>query len=163
MESDGPEMIISENDEKDQKPVVNHIIRYEDNRWIAREVVSQNRDEMNEDRRSNASAENSIKSTLAYTNLSDRVYFWVTILIHVSTLAMALSLDDLNQVFEFIGAIASPFIMLFYPGLTYIVALRKFGNSSHHGLWETIFYHALAWLYIALSFVVVGFYFYITA
>lgn len=76
------------------------------------------------------SSDLSNKSALTYTKLSDRVFFWVTLVLHVSTLGMALLIEDLDSVFEFISAFGTSFIMLLYPGLIYILAVRKFGKYS---------------------------------
>ena len=94
----------------------------------------------------------SVKSALTYKSLSDNFFFWTALIIHVTVLILAMVIKDLEVLFEASGSISGGCIMFLFPGLAYILTLRKYGKPSHRQLWSTFFYHTLSWVFIALFF-----------
>ena len=92
----------------------------------------------------------SAKSALTYKSLSDNYFFWTALILHIMILSLALTIQSIEILFEFAGAISCGSAMFLFPGVAYILALRKYGKPSHRELWSTFFYHSLAWVYIAL-------------
>ena len=87
--------------------------------------------------------------------LSDRVFFWTALLLHVAVLSFAMAIEKIDNVVLFTGTIGGASVTFLFPGLAYIVALRHFGDTPRHrGNWSTIFYHMMAWAFVA-SFVVI--------
>ena len=101
---------------------------------------------------------NSAKSALTYKNMSDRIFFWTALVLHFSVLALAMSISNLDRVFEFLGAVGSCFYIFLFPGLSYILALRRYGTSRHRKKWETTFYLFMAWSFLALYIVILTLY-----
>ena len=92
-----------------------------------------------------------MKSALTYKQLSDNVFNWAAIIIHVSTVTLAISIEDIAIVFEVCGSIGSNAIMFFLPGVGYLLALRRYGTASMRQKWATKFWHALAWFFVIFS------------
>ena len=88
------------------------------------------------------------KSELTYKRLSDSVFFWTAVLLHVTSLGIAMSVENIDTVFEFTGAIGCSSIMFLFPGLGYILALREFGSSQRRKECQTTFYHIMAWTFL---------------
>lgn len=59
------------------------------------------------------------------------------------------------MLFELSGAIGGAAMMFLFPGLSYIIALNKYGRPSHYKLSSTFFFHVLAWAYLALFILVI--------
>ena len=51
--------------------------------------------------------------------------------------------------------------MFLFPGLAYILALRKYGKPSHRQLWSTFFYQSLAWAFLVIYFALLTAFFYL--
>ena len=100
------------------------------------------------------------KSELTYKKLSDSVFFWTAVLLHVTSLGIAMSVENIDTVFEFTGAIGCSSIMFLFPGLGYILALREFGSSHRRKKWETSFYHVMAWVFLVIYVLAIGTYIY---
>ena len=98
----------------------------------------------------------SVKSALTYKSLSDNYFFWTALILHILVLTCALTIQSLDILFEFAGAITCGSVMFFFPGVAYILALRKYGKPSHRELWSTFFYHSLAWFFIVFFIALVG-------
>ena len=64
---------------------------------------------------------------------------------HVISIILALTLDDITVVFDFAGSICSTCVFMIFPGVAYILALRRFGTARVRAKTETMFYHALSW------------------
>ena len=90
----------------------------------------------------------STKSTLTYKNLSDAFFFATALVLHSIILSLATSITNIDVVFDYAGAVGSSSMMFLFPGLAYILALRKYGKASHRQLWSTFFWHALAWFFL---------------
>jgi len=74
----------------------------------------------------------SVKSALTYQSLPDSYFLWTALVLHVSILTIALSLENLDLVFEIAGAIGCASSTFLFPGVAYILALRKYGRPSHY-------------------------------
>lgn len=98
----------------------------------------------------------SVKSALTYKSLSDNYFFWTALILHILVLICALTIQSLDILFEFAGAITCGSVMFLFPGVAYILALRKYGKPSHRELWSTFFYHSLAWVFIVFFVALVG-------
>ena len=101
------------------------------------------------------------KSALTYKKLSDSVFFWSTIILQLFIVTLALSISNIEVVFEFIGAVGSSSIMLLFPGLAYIVCLHKYGSSEYKKKWSTVFWYALAWFFLTCWLVLLISFFYV--
>ena len=92
----------------------------------------------------------SVKSALNYKSLPEKYFFWTALISHLTILTLALTIKDLEFVYEMTGLMYGGFFGLLVPGLTYILMLRKYGKPSHLQLWSTVFYQTLAWVFMAL-------------
>ena len=79
----------------------------------------------------------STRSGLTYKKLSDRVFFWAALILHCSMLFIAITATNIEPVFDFLGAFGCNSITFLFPGVGYLVALKKFGNSRIRKSWET--------------------------
>ena len=68
------------------------------------------------------------KSALQYKKLSDRCFFWTAIVLHLALVVTAMLVENLDTVIEFTGAIGCSSNLFLFPGLAYILALRKYGT-----------------------------------
>ena len=76
--------------------------------------------------------------------------------LHILVLTCAVTIESLEILFEFSGAIACGSTMFLFPGIAYILALRKYGKPSHRQLWSTFFYHTLAWAFLFFFVILIG-------
>ena len=102
----------------------------------------------------------STKSALTYKQLPERLFFWTAVLLHAITLSLAIMIDNLDSVFDFLGSVGCSCIMFLFPGVAYILALKRYGNARQRAKWSTTFFHALAWVFIVLCTLVMTSYFY---
>ena len=91
------------------------------------EVMSINRLEQQDD--GACSEQMSTKSGLTYKKMSDQVFFWSAVILQASLLLLALTVSSVEAVFQFIGAIGATSILFFFPGISYVTALRRFGTA----------------------------------
>lgn len=59
---------------------------------------------------------------------------------HLSVIVIALSVESIDAVFDFAGAIGSSATMFLFPAIAYIVSLKRFGTIRQKKKWETTFY-----------------------
>lgn len=52
-------------------------------------------------------------------------------------------------------------MFLFFPGIAYVVALRRYGTQAQREACETKFYHVMAWIFLASYVGIIGAYFYL--
>ena len=88
------------------------------------------------------------KSALQYKKLSDRCFFWTAIVLHLALVVSAILVINLDTVIEFAGAIGCSSNLFLFPGLAYILALRKYSSPHLRQKWSTCGYHFLAWLFL---------------
>merc|ERR1712156_142194 len=100
------------------------------------------------------------KSALQYKKLSDGCFFWTALVLHV-LVACAMTITDLDIVIEFAGAVGASSNMFLFPGLAYILALRKFGKPEYRKKWSTCLYTFLAWFFLALYFTILAAFFFL--
>ena len=105
---------------------------------------------------------NSNKSQLAYKNLSDSVFFWTTLILQVTILTLATTIEDISVIFDFIGAFGGASQMFLFPAVAYLLALNKYSTSRLRKKWETTFYQILSWVFLVFYFGVLSSYFYVT-
>ena len=101
------------------------------------------------------------KSALQYKKLSDGCFFWTALVLHIVLVACAMTITDLDIVIEFAGAVGASSNMFLFPGLAYILALRKFGKPEYRKKWSTCFYTFLAWFFLALYFTILAAFFFL--
>lgn len=89
-----------------------------------------------------------------HLSLSQGYFFWTALALHLTILAISVSLNNLDFLYLFTGAFGTTATMFLFPGLLYILALRKYARSSHYQRWSTISFIVLACLFLALSAVV---------
>ena len=95
-------------------------------------------------------------------NISEELYFWVTLLIHVTFVGVALITDNIEWLIEVSGAFGFGSFAFLFPSLAYILTVSKFGNSKdHHSKkWMIKFFSIIAWPYIAIyAILIAGFIF----
>ena len=102
-----------------------------------------------------------VSEGLTYKRLSDRVFFWSAAILQAVILILALTISNVEVVFQFIGAIGTSSIMYLFPSLAYFKAkcmLRKsvqqkelYQGSLWHTALASLFF--LAWLSIIVSFI----------
>ena len=100
----------------------------------------------------------SVKSALTYKQLSDRVFFWVTVSLHSTILLLSILISDLTVVFDFTGGICATLMMFVFPGVGYLVALRRYGTSRIRKRRDTLAYQVVSVLLIVLGFAILGSY-----
>ena len=104
---------------------------------------------------------NSVKSALTYRKLSDSVFFWTSTILHATVLTLALTVTDLGLVFEIGGSIGVAGLFFFFPGIAFLLALNRYGNSHIRQKWDTTCFLVLAWFFIFLSLLSVGSFFWL--
>ena len=70
-------------------------------------------------------------------------------------------IEDITVVFEFSGAVGSSSITFLFPAVAYILALNRYGTARQKAKCETIFYLALAWLFLFLYAAILGSFIYL--
>ena len=103
----------------------------------------------------------STKSALTYKNMSDAFFFTTALVLHSIILGLSISITNIDDVFDYAGAVGSSSMMFLFPGLTYILALQKYGTPSHRQLWSTFFWHALAWFFLLCYVAILFAFFYV--
>lgn len=101
------------------------------------------------------------KTILQYKNLSDSVFFWTALALQVTILICAMTIEDLELVFEFNGAFGCSSVTFLFPGVAYLVALSKYGRPSTHKKWSTLFYKILAWVFLIIFAALLSAFFYV--
>ena len=91
------------------------------------------------------------KSELEYQSLPERVHFWTSLSSHAIILILAILIRDVSVVFEFAGTISCSFATFYFPGIGYLLALKKYGTDRTRTKWRSISYAVLAWTYIVLG------------
>lgn len=74
---------------------------------------------------------------------------------------MALYSPPIEVVFAFIGAIGASSMFLFFPGIAYIVALNRYASEAKRRSCNSVFYHAMAWIFLICYVAIIGAYFYL--
>jgi len=69
--------------------------------------------------------------------------------------------SSIEFVFEVLGAITCSCICFLFPGLAYLVALRRFGKSSDMKKWQTLFNQITAWFFLFMFIVTTGTFIYL--
>ena len=80
-------------------------------------------------------------NALAYKSMNYAIYFGVAALIYASEAYLAIVVDDIGQVFGFIGTFAGTSLSYFIPSLLFCQAFSKFADSSqklHYQTWFKI-------------------------
>ena len=101
------------------------------------------------------------KSALQYKKLSDRCFFWTAIVLHLALIVTAMWVTNLDTVIEFAGAIGCSANLFLFPGLAYILALRKYSTPHLRQKWSTCGYHFLAWLFLFIFIAILAAFFYL--
>ena len=65
------------------------------------------------------------------------------------------------MVFEFSGAVGCSSITYLFPGVAYILALNRYGNSRMRQKWDIRFYHILSWVFLVIYVAVLSSFFYL--
>ena len=69
------------------------------------------------------------RSGLTYKKLPEPVFYWTAIMLQSSLLIMAISVQSIDAVFDFIGAFGSGCISFLFPGMAYLYALHNWGSG----------------------------------
>lgn len=104
---------------------------------------------------------NTARSALTYKKLSDNVFFWTALIMHIIVIILALTVKSIDSIFELAGAIGSASTTFLFPGLAYLVALNRYGSNRIRQKWETSFYKVMAWIFLFVQAVVLAMYFYL--
>ena len=104
---------------------------------------------------------NTARSGLTYKKLSDNVFFWTALIMHLTVIVLALTVESIDSIFELSGAIGASATIFLFPGIAYLVALSRYGSNRIRQKWETSFYKMMAWMFLLLQAVVLGLYFYL--
>ena len=88
------------------------------------------------------------------------MFFWTTVFLHITSLLIAMLVENIDTVFNFSGAIGSSALMFLFPGLGYILALRQFGKPHLRQRCETTFYLIMAWMFLVFYVLAVAIYMY---
>ena len=101
------------------------------------------------------------KSALQYKRLSDSCFFWTALVLHIFLVVCAMTVNDLDIVIEFTGAIGCSSTLFLFPGLAYILALAKYGKPSHRQKWSTCGYVLLSWVFLVIYVAILTAFFYV--
>ena len=101
------------------------------------------------------------KSALQYKRLSDSCFFWTALMLHIFLVVCAMTVNDLDIVIEFTGAIGCSSTLFLFPGLAYILALHKYGKPSHRQKWSTCGYQLLSWAFLIIYVAIISAFFYV--
>ena len=99
----------------------------------------------------------------SYQKLSDSAFFWHTILLHGSCIALAIAVKKIDMIFDLAGAICCAFSIFIFPAVGYLIALYRYGGArqranseeaasvSNRHKCETWLYLASSWVFLALG------------
>ena len=104
---------------------------------------------------------NSTKSQLTYKDLNDTVFFWTTVILQIGIMTMALTIEDIDVIFDFIGVIGCASQTFLFPSVAYLLAVNKYSTSRQRKKWETTIYQILSYIFLILYFSILGAYVYI--
>jgi len=90
------------------------------------------------------------KTVLQYKTLSDNVFFWTTLFLHLGVVISAMLIPNIDIVLELTGAIGCSANTFLFPGVAFLLALRKYDRPSIRQRWSTFFYKVLAWLFLII-------------
>lgn len=96
-----------------------------------------------------------------YKKLPDTYFFWAALVIQVIIVVLAISITDIKLVYEIAGAVGGTSILFLFPGVAYILVLRKYGKPSHRELWSSFFWHSLAWFFVLCALLILVAFFYV--
>ena len=71
-----------------------------------------------------------VSEALIIQNMSDKVYYPITIFAYILCIVVAISVDDLSVMFDYIAAFAVSGIQFLVPGLTYILLSKQSTKST---------------------------------
>ena len=86
--------------------------------------------------------------------LPDLVQFIITNVLYVILIVLAIFIDDVSLIFEFVGAIATSMLSFVIPGLYYLVAERKFTSMVEQSGNVKLAVRISAYSFIVIGFVV---------
>ena len=102
------------------------------------------------------------RSGLTYKKLPEPVFYWTAIMLQSSLLIMAISVQSIDAVFDFIGAFGSGCISFLFPGVAYLYALHNWGSGRVRKQRQTLFNQFVAWFFIAMFVAVLSLYIWVT-
>ena len=102
------------------------------------------------------------RSGLTYKKLPEPVFYWTAIMLQSSLLIMAISVQSIDSVFDFVGAFGSGCISFLFPGVAYLYALHSWGSGRVRKQWQTLFNQIVAWFFIIMFVVVLSLYIWVT-
>ena len=101
---------------------------------------------------SNKSEVSHINTEQAYHGLSDSIFNWHAILLHISCLAIAMLVQQIEVVFDLVGAITCSFSIFLFPAIAYLVAFTRFnGKIKDSRKADATFYLLASWVFIVLG------------
>ncbi len=104
---------------------------------------------------------NTARSALTYKKLSDNVFLWTALIMQITVIVLAITVQSIDTFFEIGGAIGASATIFFFPGLAYLVALSRYGSNRIRQKWETSFYKLMACIFLFLQAVILGLFFYL--
>lgn len=69
-------------------------------------------------------SEAAVKSS--YKDMNDLTYYAVTIILYALEVALSIVVSDITVLFSFASAVAVTFICFWYPGVYYLIAIKRF-------------------------------------
>ena len=89
--------------------------------------------------------------------MSDSVFFWHALVLHVLCISLAITLHSIDIIFDFVGAVCCAFSIFLFPGVGYIFAKRAYGNlRAEKSKFGDGLYLFLAWLFVILGFALIS-------
>ena len=88
---------------------------------------------------------------MTYRKLSDMVFFLTALFVWITVLLLAMFLPDIDEIFEWLGAIAANLIMFVFPGIGFLVADSRYGHKKDQGTWMHTFDRLLCWFFIIFA------------
>ena len=69
---------------------------------------------------------NSDANELTYQQLPSNVFFWHTVVLHVTCLAIAILVSKIDIIFDLAGAICCAFSIFLFPAVGYLIAYKRY-------------------------------------
>lgn len=72
--------------------------------------------------------------------LSEDFNTWIALFLHIAILSIAMCVKNIDLLLEFLGSVGFPSLMFLFPGVGYILALRRYGKPADYRKCSVMFY-----------------------
>lgn len=90
-------------------------------------------------------------STLPFWKLSDSVFFYHTLALHLVCMSLAIASSQIGWIFDLIGALTTSFSIFLFPAIGFLTAYNRVGSNWQESDSTKRLYLVFAWIFVPLG------------